>query len=317
MNDQFPKIPAIKAIEIYLSEGWKKISKPIQITVCLIITFLVISLLFLSVISAWQKVHPEKKTEEAKLETNENNPELEVDKEESKNQVSILGASDCITSEWENIVQEDWLQWTWFSISNGVWTIGSPETENDAAIYYNIGCVGGTLVDYEVIPRLKDYLNINVYQRGQLRWEIGGGDRRSIRLWKNTVGCNTGETKSPEIKSPARLKEYFLPDHDEILVNQNLVIHSSLFYLPNGMIRSEIWLTYSSKNGNGNIVTTPRETYCYDFEVGSVCNSNHFPDIYQEPYQPGIGLQKSQSQPSLLPRVEFNKFRITPFDYFD
>lgn len=230
------------------------------------------------------------------------------DRQENKTE-ELLGATDCIASEWKEVVQEDWFQYTWFLISNGVWTIGSKE--NDAAIYHNIGCVGGSLVEYSVVPRLENYLNINIYQRGQLRWEIGGGDRRSIRLWKNVEGCAT------EVKGAKLILEKYLSDHDSILIDQELVIHSALFYLPNGKIRSEIWLTYSSEKNNGKVITTPREEFFYDFEPGSVCDKDHFPDINKEPYQPGIGLQKSQITPDILPKVEFNRYRISRFSSKD
>ncbi len=321
MNNLIPQPPAKKELQKKLDCEWKNLPELVRKYYSRIFSFLVLLILVLySINLSKQAFSPTLKDREtSKSEPEQTNKENEGQGATEK-PIPQLGASDCHMIDWKNIQSENWIGLTWFSISNNVWTIRSPKTERDAAIYFNTSCVGGTLVEYEVIPRLADYLNINIYQRGQLRWEIGGGDRRSIELWKNTEGCGTGEIKDPET---VMSKKKFLPEHDEILINQPLVIHSALFYLSSGDIRSEVWLTYSSKNRDGEIVTTPREKYFYDFKPGSICDLFHFPDIDQEPYQTGIGLQKKrvadENQATIppLPKVTFNKFRILPFTYSD
>lgn len=316
MNDASSHHPISKKLEKYLKDGWKRVHPRVQTLFSILFAVFLLLGLVLFIINqtplAINKTPVSSKPEKSE--------DQEKDKSDNGTSTQRLGAHACHTRDWKSIQPKDWSGFTWFTISNGVWTIGSPDTERDVAIYYNTSCVGGTLVEYEVVPRLLDYLNINVYQRGQLRWEIGGGDRRSIELWKNVEGCSTGEIK--DSRKPIS-KKWFLPDHDEILINHPLIIHSALFYLPNGEIRSEVWLTYSSENKNGEVVTTPRQAYFFDFKAGSTCDLFHFPDISQEPYQTGIGLQRKmvtdedQSLNPPLPKTSFDKFRILPFSYSD
>ncbi|TSC85380.1 MAG: hypothetical protein G01um101416_887 [Microgenomates group bacterium Gr01-1014_16] len=235
-----------------------------------------------------------------------------------EDRVPTLGTSDCVSPDWNTFDQENWSGMSWFSIANNVWTLSSPELEKDAAIYYKDHCTDGSLAEYQIIPRLENYLNINVYIRGLLRWEVGGRDRRSIRLYKNVAGCGTGEIKKSIL---IELPNEYLPNHDEIPINQPLIIHSAIFYLENGKIRSEVWLTYSSPKRGGEIVTTPRETYYYDFEVGSKCSLTYMPDINKESYQHGIGLQQisnnSSDNPPPLPKFSPENYRLRQFGNSD
>ncbi len=234
-----------------------------------------------------------------------------IKKEETNREV--LGSetvSSCSNLEWHSFKDSDWLGKSYFSISNGVWTLPFEKQNKDAVLYSNISCRGSTQVEYEVIPRLEEFINLNLYVRGQFRWEIGGNDRRSIRLYKNVYGCESGEIKNViEIK----LKSNFLADHDEILINHPLLIYNSTYSLPNGLIRTEVSLKYASKNNNGEIVTTDKNLYYYDFNVGLECSEFHLPDINVNAYQYGLGLQKNsiyKSQDTSQPRVSFEKYRV-------
>lgn len=229
----------------------------------------------------------------------------------------VEGATDCDTKEWKNFSSTDWLQYSWFIISNGVWSLPDIPKPQDAAIYLKSSCAGGSLIQYQITPRLDNYINVDTYIRGQLRWEIGGGDKRSIRLWKNDDGCGNGE-----IKHAVPVKQWFLPNHDEILVDQLLTINMATFFLSNGRIRSEIWLNYPSLKNGGQNVTTPRQTYYHDFKPGSVCDTDHLPDINSESYQFGLGLQAatSSAEPKIKlesPKVSFDKYKIGPFSSTD
>lgn len=304
----------IKDIGNLLDNGYKRIHKKlITILVFSLICAFVAYWVFSAVIKGKQAFTFPKTQDVALASPTPDNPFPPI------NPPVLLGATDCNTLDWKNFDKNGWSGLSWFSISDGVWTLPYPQTsQKDAVIYYKSSCAGGSLMQYQVIPQLENFLNINAYLRGQLRWEVGGKDRRSIRLWKNTVGCESGEIKGAIPITP----NMFLPNHDEILINQPLIINVATFFLTNGIIRNELWLTYASKNNNGQVITTPRGTYYYDFEPGSICDKNHLPDINQESYQFGLGLQQASGSTQIkdgeqnipeLPKVSFDKFKISPF----
>lgn len=240
-------------------------------------------------------------------------------KEESSNETStgqLLGGEFCFTEGWVNFdpKNDEWSRMSWFNISNRVWSIDTT-TKQDVTLQYKKRCLGASLVEIEVIPRLEDFLNINIYLSGLLRWEVGGQDRRSIRLFKNIEGCPSGAIKNVV---PLKLGEEFLPNHDEILIDQPTTIHMATFFLPNGLIRNKLWLTYTSKNQNGKQVMLNPKMFYYDFLPGSDCDLDHLPDINQESYGIEIGLQPMSSPSnknieSISPRVTFDQYKISPY----
>lgn len=302
-----PKHPLTKAIQQELDKGWKLLSKNFRKFITIIGVLAIIIFIISLAAGQVKNVFFDTKEEVHKpvftpTPLPENTPHPET-----------FGTSDCKTLDMSNFTKNEWSGFSWFSISNGVWTLKEEnKIETDAVIYYLTNCTGNSLVQFHVTPRLEDFINLNVYLRGQLRWEVGGRDRRSIRLWKNTVGCQSGEIKGAE-----PLLNMYLPNHDEILIDQPLIVNMATYFLKNGKIRNELWLTYSSKKNTGQEITTPRSSFFYDFEAGSICDTNHLPNINQESYQFGLGLQqtilKAEDIQPKMPRVSFEKFKISDF----
>lgn len=310
MIDKIPQHPIIKDIETMFKGGWKRADKKIKTLLVYIGAVCIVVILFATAVTTSKNaLNPIKPDDNIKSQGSTVPSSPMQDKEPV-----LLGSSDC-TTEWTQFNPKNWVGMSSFEISNDVWTINTQKKVKDTVIYYKDLCTGGTVIEYQVTPRLQNYLNINVYLRGLLRWEIGGNDRRSIRLWKNTENC------ADEIKNavPIKLDNEYLQKSDEILINQPLYIYLATFYLTNGAIRNELWLNYSSKIMNGERVTTPRGTYYFDFDSSSVCDMTHLQDINSEPYQFGLGIQRSNNINNfdLLPKFSFDKFRIKQFSNID
>jgi hypothetical protein len=132
---------------------------------------------------------------------------------------------------------------------------------------------------------------------------------RSVRLFKNTDGC-TSAMKNVQVVD---IENEYLPNHDQIISGEPLIISFSVFLTDQGKFRTEINLTYMSSK------TKKEESlngyFYHEFEIDGTCSEKSVLNFLNDRYRLGIGLQPSNTTSATLERpfIKLSKFIINPY----
>lgn len=197
----------------------------------------------------------------------------------------------------------------WEGLSKGFESVGnvfSPPREErqvDSVAWYKIPCKGGIKADLEYVSYSENIINLNIYYGNWFRWEIGGGDLRSVRLYKNTKGCKAFQGS------------LMVDTHNKYLLTGEIVpklkttISMLVFNTKAGKLRTELHIAQ-----NGKDPINDNERFYYEFDVGLKCNDNTLLNIDSDFERIGIGLMKSYPEGDERPRVTFESFRINEYE---
>ncbi len=219
--------------------------------------------------------------------------------------------NSCYTKDWLPITSENWDDLSSLLFIGSIATLPISPRKRDARFVYKSACLGSSVFSIEFIPRESLFVNLNIYYNQWFRWEFGGQDRRSIRLFRNADGCTT-------MKRVSSVTENFLPKHDSVSVDMPVMLTVSTYLSGRGKIRTQFDIRYYSEKTGVESELTGR--YYYDFEADDSCNAG-FPDInrdYYGIYSVGLMPQKAQikydSEGNVIrPKVEFLRFLLAPY----
>lgn len=214
--------------------------------------------------------------------------------------------TDCDQREWLEFTDDKWEHLSWFTQVNGVYSLPSEHTVKDITTEYKTPCKGGIIYSVRFIPITAELIDLNMYFGNWFRWEIGGNDRRSVRLYKNTLGC-AAMKDVVEIST----KKKYLDNHRVISLENPVTASMSAYLTETGKARTEVFLTYIDENSGEEFTENGFE---YEFEVNPSCGENYTAnkilniDENEERFK--IGLMKSSWYPEVLPSVKLIEYRI-------
>jgi len=295
--------------------GWLKSRS--KLVKCLISSFVA---LFLLVLVCWRFIHSD--TSQVVPPKAINNPSINlglinhnqsyfVEEATSNNEAPILDNTGCLT-RWSSFSTNEWqgLNANFLNINSNLYTLPTPGKGVDAVAFYSKPCTSGFVAEFKVVPYSQSLMNLNLYYESWFRWEIGGNDMRSVKLYKNSQGC----TAMKNVRK-VKIQDEFLPEHDEIMPEKPVSITFSVFPTESGNLKTKIDLTYTSTLTKEKVIIAGR--FQHEFEMNWSCDENTVLDINKDSYRIGIGLQKSSVKGREIPKISFDEFRISHFKQED
>jgi hypothetical protein len=213
----------------------------------------------------------------------------------------IAFSNNCYT-DWVTFTNDYWegLRSKFLEV-NGVYTIPDRKTKFDSVAYYIKSCKGGIKAELKFISFAEKLINLNLYYGTQFRWEVGGNDLRSVKLYKNK-SC-TANWYGKEVDTENK----YLPIGEAILPGQPTSSSLLVFLTADGKLRTELHIGFISPKSGEKVVD---DLFYYEFNVGSACDSETVPNIDLDYERIGVGLMRSSYEVAEPPRVKFNEFRI-------
>jgi len=193
-----------------------------------------------------------------------------------------------------------------FEEVNEVYTLPDIRKKVDSVAYYLKPCRGSIIAKIEFIPYSGKLINLNMYYGNWFRWEIGGRDLNSVKLYKNFEGC-TAFNHATMVDT----KNKYLPDGQKMLTGQAIIASMSVFLTVEGKLRTEVHLKFTSVK-TGKIVNN-RDSFFHEFDVSWRCDENTVLDINKDLERIGIGLMRSSKEEDELPKVKFIKFQVSDY----
>lgn len=231
-------------------------------------------------------------------------------KSQIKPTIEIARPTPRLVVDSDNSCYTDWVAFTndyWEGLHskfwevNGVYTIPDKKTTFDSVAYYVRSCKGGIKAELKFISFAERLINLNLYHGTQFRWEIGGNDLRSVKLYKNR-NC-TANWYGKEVDTENK----YLPMGEKILPGQLTNVSLLVFLTADGKLRTELHIRFTSpKSGEKEV----DDLFYYEFNVGPVCDSETVPNINLDYDRIGVGLMRSSYEIAEPPRVRFNEFRV-------
>ncbi|MBL7158942.1 hypothetical protein ISS85_00495 [Candidatus Microgenomates bacterium] len=304
----YPKSDFIKDKKKLINSFWKWVPPKLRALIIIVgaIFFFLLAYILCPIISA----QINKKVGHAK---NDQASERQISQSiiEKTDNNSDRYPSSCMTGnnkEWLPFSVEHWqgLNANFLKINDSLYSLSSPSKGVDAIAFYSKPCADAFTVEFKIIPYSENLMNFNLYYESWFRWEIGGNDMRSVRLFKNSEGCRAMK-RVKKIKT----KEEYLPDHDKIMPEQPVLITFSVFPTKSGKLKTQIDLEYISAITKEEVTVNGR--FYYEFDMSWNCDENTVLDINTDTYRIGVGLQRSSLENREIPKIGLEKFRIKPF----
>lgn len=191
---------------------------------------------------------------------------------------------------------ENWSGLDHFIIDqSNLWKIKNKNTTVDPVVRYrgNQSQKGGFAFSLLWTPQASKP-NLNIYFGGYFREEIGSGDLSTSRLFTNNIGCENGSiqnaTESARYIMTAKKTRFRreVLTKDSIDTKGKVIVTLMVFQRDNQNIAS-LAINYLSK------VTGKRETYGFEnmetrFEIGSLCDRRHIPNLSASSELIGFGV---------------------------
>lgn len=204
--------------------------------------------------------------------------------------------------DWVAFTNDDWEGlYSRFLEVNGVYSLPDKKNSFDSVAYFIKPCKGGIKAEFQFVSFTEGLINLNLYYGTLFRWEIGGNDLRSVKLYKNRSCSANWYGKEVETEHK------YLPRGEVILPGQQASASLLVFLTVGGKLRTELHIKFMSPKLGEKIVD---DLFYYEFDVGPDCDSETVPNIDFDYERIGIGLMRSSYEAAELPRVEFNEFRI-------
>jgi len=189
-----------------------------------------------------------------------------------------------------------------------VYTLPNPMKKVDSVAFYPISCSGAFMAQFIVIPLSETLINLNLYFDSWFRWEIGGKDLRSVRLFKNMDGCTSAMKNVEQVY----IENEYLAGHDQISFGEPLDVIFSVFPTETGKLKTEVDLTYVSLKDKRQ--RNVKGWFYYEFDIDETCGKESVLNILNDKFRIGIGLQPSSvnSENIEKPKIKLDKFKILP-----
>jgi len=210
----------------------------------------------------------------------------------------------------------DWIPFTdeyWNGLNKGfekvgnIYTLPKEPRNVDTVAYFKNSCSGSVKSETQFTPRSESLVNLNQYYDGWFRWEIGGNDLRSVKLYKNADGCTRSMKRIVLIDTK---KKYFT-DTTKIKIDEPVTVTFLAFLNLKGKLRTEIELDFTSATSSAKV---HESGFFYEFDIDDSCGSvGSVINPYKDSQEVGVGLQPSASSSAEMPKVEFQQFRIKPY----
>lgn len=217
------------------------------------------------------------------------------------------------TIAFDNNCYTDWIDFSpvyWeglrsrFEEVGGVYTLPDIRKKVDSVAYYNKPCKGNISASIEFISYSDKLINLNIYYGNWFRWEIGGRDLNSAKLYKNLEGCSAFKNANL-----VDTNNKYIPDKEKMMIGRTIIASMPVLLTVDGKLRTELHLKFTSAK-TGKIVNN-RKSFFYEFDVSWKCDENTVLDISKDSERVGIGLMRSSQEEDELPKVKFIKFQIT------
>lgn len=202
--------------------------------------------------------------------------------------------------KWEGLISR-------FEEVNGVFSVPDQTKQVDSVAFYQKPCKGGIKADLEFVPYSEKLINLNLYYGNWFRWEIGGNDLNSVKLYKNIEGCTAFKNARPVETATKYLSA------GEKIKTKELVYASMLVFLTeSGKLRTELHLKFTSSRTERTVEAN--DLFYYEFDVGWKCDQNTVLNIENDYERIGVGLMPSFiNKDAETPRVRLNRFRTNEY----
>ncbi|NCN59042.1 hypothetical protein COW99_01010 [Candidatus Roizmanbacteria bacterium CG22_combo_CG10-13_8_21_14_all_38_20] len=220
--------------------------------------------------------------------------------------------NNCYVDSWIPFDAHNWIGLNYlFNEINGIYSpkkVGGDTIIIDSVASYNKPCKGPVDFKIKFIPRSNKLINLNLYYGTWFRWEIGGNDLRSVRLYKNEDGCSTAFKGIDSVEIP----NTYLTNMDRFTTGEPITATMFVYLTKKGTLKTELLFAYKSAITRENISVTGR--FFHEFDVSDSCSKNNeLLDITKDSQLIGVGLMPSKGQFSHLgelPKVEFIEFTV-------
>lgn len=214
--------------------------------------------------------------------------------------------STCDSGGWVDFDKDHWDYISRFvKQGDNIFTLDGFDRKIDSVMRYKKSCKGDLVTELEFSPLVKELIDLNIYYDSWFRWEIGGRDRNSVRLYKNNSGCQAMKEAVPvELgRSP------FLFDGSKLMVGSVVTVKMEIHLNQLGGLDTVLGLSYLNKEGD-----PMRDNFRHSFDINQSCSDNGVLDINDDYGQIGVGLMKSSEFSDPLPKVKLLRFRITQIE---
>lgn len=220
--------------------------------------------------------------------------------------------TNCFTgSSWQPFSDDIWpgLR-SRFERVNGVYTIPELLKGVDSVSYYSKPCKGGIQFRMAFVPFSLTLININQYYSSWFRWEIGGNDLNSVKLYKNSDGC-TAMKQVREVKTES---QYF-PTGKRVKSGEQVITEMLVYLTKSGKLRTELNIPefVSEKSGEQESIY---DRFFYEFDVSVwKCDEDTVLNVEQDAESIGVGLMPSSFsyENAERPRVKLEYFIVEPY----
>lgn len=234
----------------------------------------------------------------------DNNTVIAPDGNETRD---LLGSSyeNCYTG-WIPFLSEYWEGLSsGFVEVNGVFTLPDKKKMVDSVAFYFTPCKGSIKADLEFNSYSEKLINLDIYYGNWFRWEIGGRDLNSVKLYKNLEGCTAFK-----YAVPVETKSKYLPNGLKLPVEQPIQASMLVFLTESGKLRTELHLEFISENGQRTLID---DEFHYEFDVSWKCDEKTVLNINNDTQRIGIGLMRSHVENDELPHVHLEKFMVQEY----